>query len=82
MPIQKNMSLAEAKQIVADALAKHGDEWDLKPLLESIPESQRPMIARMFTELRKSGEVQTELSVDTATGEVKHKVRRGRPKTT
>lgn len=82
MAIQKQMSVEEAKQIVSDALAAHGDEWDLKPLLESLPENKRPMVARYFTELRKRGEVQTEINVDTATGEVKHKVRRGRPKTT
>lgn len=78
MPAQKNMSIAEARKIVADALAQHGDEWDLKPLLASIPEAQRPMVARMFSELRKQGAVETKLEVDTATGEVKHTVRRGK----
>jgi len=81
MPVQKNLSIADAKKIVADALAKHGDEWDLRPLLDSIPPEQRPMVARMFTELRKQGAIETSLEVNTVTGQVTHKVRKGKTNT-
>lgn len=81
VPTQKNLTFAEAKQIVAEALAKHGDEWDLRPLLDSLPPEKRPMVARMFSEMRRQGAIETTLEVDTATGEVKHTVRKGKANT-
>lgn len=81
MATQKSMSLDEAKKVVADALAKHGDDIDLRPLLASLPDAQRPMIARMFAELRKQGAIETTLEVNTKTGQVSHKVRRGKTNT-
>lgn len=69
------MTLEDAKQVVRDALAEHGEGIDLRPLLASIPEGKRALVARYFAELRKSGTVETTLTVDTETGEKSHVVR-------
>lgn len=69
------MTLEDAKEIVRQALAEHGNELDLRPLLQAIPEGKRALVARYFAELRKSGTIETELSVNTETGEVSHLVR-------
>lgn len=74
---RNSMTLEEAKKIVGDVLAKHGNEIDLRGLLASIPEGQRAVVARMFTELRKSGAVNTELTVNNESGVVAHTVRKG-----
>lgn len=75
MPIQKNMTLEDAKAIVAEALAAHGDGLDLRPLLNALPAEKRPVVARYFAELRKRGDIKTTLSVNAETGEVSHNVR-------
>lgn len=69
------MSIADAKKIVSDMLAQHGDEIELKDLLNAIPEPQRSLLARMFSDLRRQGVIKTQLEVNTATGETSHRVR-------
>ena len=69
------MTVQEAKQVVADVLAQHGDEVDLRQLLNSVQEPQRSLLARMFSELRRKGDIKTRLEVNPATGEVSHRVR-------
>lgn len=68
------MNLDEARAIVSRVLAEHGDEIDLRQLIASVPAEQRPRVMRYFTELRKSGAIQTELSV--VNGVVNHVVRK------
>lgn len=70
-----NMSVEDAKKIVSETLAAHGDEIELRDLLNAIPEPQRSLLARMFSELRRKGEIKTQLEVNTATGEKSHRVR-------
>jgi hypothetical protein len=68
------MSTDEAKEIVASVLAQHGDEIELRDLLAALPEQIRPRVARLFSELRKRGEVKTMLEVNPADGSVSHRV--------
>ena len=74
---RKTLSLDEAKQIVSETLAKHGDEIELKALLDALPQDVSPLVARMFSELRKRGIVANTIQVDPTTGNVSHKVRKG-----
>ena len=70
---RQNMTVQEAKQIVADTLAQHGNEIELRDLLNALPDKTRPLVARMFSELRKQGAFSTELTVEN--GEVRHVIR-------
>lgn len=70
-----NLSIETAKQLVADTLAEHGDEIELTDLLNAVPEPARSALAKLFSELRRSGEIKTRLEVNTATGEKSHRVR-------
>jgi len=74
---RKVLSVDEAKQIVAQTLATHGNEIELDALLAALPQDVSPLVARMFSELRKKGIVANTISVDPATGTVSHKVRKG-----
>lgn len=69
------MNLIEARAIVARVLAEHGDEIDLRQLIAGVPAEHRPRVMRYFSELRRSGAIQTELSVKD--GVVNHVVRKG-----
>jgi len=74
---RKVLSVDEAKQIVGQTLATHGNEIELDALLAALPQDVSPLVARMFSELRKKGIVANTISVDSATGVVSHKVRKG-----
>lgn len=69
------MNLSDARQIVAKVLAENGDEIDLRQLVAGLPAEHRARVMRYFTELRKSGAIQTELSVKD--GVVSHTIRKG-----
>lgn len=64
------MSVEDAKKIVSETLAAHGNEIELRDLLNALPDRVRPLVARMFSELRKQGAFKTELTVEN--GEVRH----------
>ena len=68
------MTIAQATEIVSSVLAGHGDEIDLRDLLAALPEQSRPLVSRMFSELRKRGAIKTMLEVSPETGEVSHRV--------
>ena len=70
-----NLSVEAAKELVAETLAAHGDEIELTDLLNAIPEPQRSALAKLFSELRRSGAIKTQLEVNTGTGEKSHRVR-------
>lgn len=69
---KNSMTLDEAKEIVSSVLAEHGKEIELRDLLNALPERSRPLVARMFSELRKRGAIKTQLTVEN--GEVRHLV--------
>lgn len=69
------MNLEEARAVVARVLAENGNEIDLRQLVAGVPVEHRARVMRYFTELRKSGAIQTELSVKD--GVVSHTVRKG-----
>lgn len=67
---RQSMTVSEAKAIVAETIAQHGNEIELRDLLNALPDKTRPLVARMFSELRKQGAFKTELTVEN--GEVRH----------
>lgn len=69
------LTLSEARAVVARVLAEHGDEIDLRQLIAALPVEHRAQVTRYFAELRKSGAIQTTLSVKD--GVVSHAIRKG-----